>query len=125
MAFQSYNSRVPSLHAFGDSNNTGGGYDRSGGRMTGLESMPIKKRYTKSHFGANGFEGYNPSSPTYPATEYNFNSSAPSSGYSSSEENKDNESPLDFSAPRNVIRAGVIRHSSKPQACLAYYFLEK
>ena len=32
---------------------------------------------------------------------------------------------LDYTKPRSTVRAGVIRHSSNPRLCLAYYYLRK
>ena len=129
MAF--YNSRVP---AFGESTNMDDPWNLSSDRPSSGGSsmcMPLKKRYTKNYqfdfaaagqsaaanVGAGGFNsGFDFSSNS---------SSSSSSGYSSSEEDKGCDSPLDFSAAKNVVRAGVIRHSSQPQKCLAYYYLEK
>ncbi len=133
MAF--YNSRVP---AFGEPSNMDDPWNLSSDRPSSNGSsgssmcMPLKKRYTKSHqfdFAAGGCQstaanvsggGFNS------GFDFSSNSSSSSSsGYSSSEEDKGCDSPLDFSAAKNVVRAGVIRHSSQPQKCLAYYYLEK
>lgn len=110
--------------------------------ISGMENMPPKKRYIKSHHfdnfsstanpdqqsasgssgAASGFQGFD----SYHSNSSSRSSSVTGSGYSSSEEDKGScDSPLDFSAPRNVVRAGVIRHSTKPQMCLAYYYMEK
>lgn len=128
MAFQTY-SPVSSPQSFSGGNGFESPSSNGGSYNNGLESMPIKKRYTKSHFGGEGFQGYNSYNASQ-STEFGYqssSSSASSSGYSSSEESmKENDTPLDFSAPKKVknpVRAGVIRHGSKPQECLAYYFV--
>ena len=99
-----------------------------------LGNLPIRKRYIRSlesgyhqdgaadqshlHGGFGGFQStFSSSSPSS-----GYSSSSPYSGYSSSEESS---GPLDYSKPRNVVRAGVIRHSSNPKLCLAYYYLPK
>ena len=164
-------SRVPPMHGGSQV-----GWDTDSDRSvsppdTPLESLPFRKRYTRSHEptefgpsssggyqGSGGFQGpagfsSNPSgfSSTNGSTGYSsssasrgwnssssstsggwnssssstsggWNSSSASSGYLSSEDDK---LPVDYSKPRDVVRAGVIRHSSNPRMCLAYYYLPK
>ena len=144
-------SRVPPMHGGSQV-----GWETDSDRSvsppdTPLESLPFRKRYTRSHeptefgpssggyqsSGSGGFQGStgftsNPSSFTSTngssgyssssSTSGGWNSSTASSGYSSSEDDK---LPVDYSKPRDVVRAGVIRHSSNPRMCLAYYYLPK
>ena len=137
-----YSERVPMLPNMNHAEFSRSESERSVSPAISVENLPIRKRYTRSHeylsdSASQNFASQNFSSQNF--TSQNFSSqnfSTPSNGYSSNEESSsyagyssadesDKEVALDYTKPRNVVRAGVIRHSSNPSSCLAYYYLHK
>ena len=137
-----YSERVPMLPNMNQAEFSRSESERSVSPAISDENLPIRKRYTRSHeylsdsasqnFASQNFSSQNFSSQTFPSQNF----SSPSNGYSSNEESSsvavyssadesDKEVALDYSKPRKVVRAGVIRHSSNPSSCLAYYYLHK
>ena len=147
-----YSERVPMLPNMNHAEFSRSESERSVSPAISVENLPIRKRYTRSHeylsdsasqnFASQNFSSQNFASQNFSSqnfTSQNFSSenfSTPSNGYSSNEESSsyagyssadesDKEVALDYTKPRNVVRAGVIRHSSNPSSCLAYYYLHK
>ena len=82
-----------------------------------LEQLPIRKRYLKSHSGGCGWDGGTATTAVSGDDELS-GSGSPAGGKHCVEE----KSAGDLDAR---LRAGVIRHSSDPKRCLAYYYANK
>jgi hypothetical protein len=82
-----------------------------------LDQLPIRKRYLKSHSGGCGWDGGTATTAVSGDDELS-GSGSPAGGKHCVEE----KSAGDLDAR---LRAGVIRHSSDPKRCLAYYYANK
>ena len=76
---------------------------------------------------SSGEEEYNKGGADDSPLDFSMQSSSRRSSNSSSisDHSVNNGGAAATGGSNNVVRAGVIRHSSKPQMCLAYYYLEK
>ena len=115
MTFQSY-CPVPNPQTFGGGNRFESPKSNGGSYNNGLKS------HKKSPFGSEGFQCYNSYNEMLRILQILDTNTLPHRAQS----RKENNSLLEFSAPKkwkNPVRAGVIRHGSRPQECLAYYFV--
>jgi hypothetical protein len=83
-----------------------------------LEQLPIRKRYLKSHSGGGGWDGGTATAAGSGGDEFISGGGLPAGDG----ENKSAARGGDLDAR---LRAGVIRHSSDPKRCLAYYYANK
>ncbi len=86
-----------------------------------LDQLPIRKRYLKSHSGGGGWDGGTATAAVSGGEELSGSGGSPAGGKHGVEEKSG--CVLDDLDAR--LRAGVIRHSSDPKRCLAYYYANK
>merc|ERR1711962_396851 len=110
--------------------------ERSESPAISLESLPIRKRYMRTHLEVKEMDNsppqYQSSSPGYQSNS-GYHQSVPSDGYQAASAGYQSSSSSSSSSSKSAnnsertypVRAGVIRHTDNPRMCLAYYYLPK